>query len=197
MPIRIPVVVVALTVVLGSAGAACVTQRSTQEQKASGTLSSSKRMPDGKQWTMENLNVNTEGSYCYEDAEQHCRRYGRLHTWESAQRACRSLGSEWRLPSEDDWRQLAKHYGGVREDSDDTGHAAYTALSMGGDSGFNALLGGGRGADGQYARLEAHGLYWTATETAPDRAWFYNFGKGGQALNRWQPRDHRHKESTH
>jgi len=56
---------------------------------------------------------------------------------------------------------------------------------MGGSSGFNALLGGGRGSDdGQYARLEAHGFYWTASETDPVSAWFYNFGRGGQALYR-------------
>jgi uncharacterized protein (TIGR02145 family) len=56
---------------------------------------------------------------------------------------------------------------------------------IGASSGFNALLGGGRVAeDGQYARLEAHGFYWTASESDPARAWFYNFGKGGLSLNR-------------
>jgi len=80
---------------------------------------------------------------------------------------------------------MAKHYGGVREDSDDSGTAAYTALLVGGSSGFNALLGGGRGADDQkYARLEAHGFYWTASESKPTSAWFYNFGQGGLSLNR-------------
>jgi hypothetical protein len=44
----------------------------------------------------------------------------------------------------------------------DGGKAAYKALLIGGGSGFNALLGGGRGEGGQYARLEAHGFYWTA-----------------------------------
>jgi uncharacterized protein (TIGR02145 family) len=33
-------------------------------------------MPDGKKWTTANLNVDTDGSYCYEDAELNCRRYG-------------------------------------------------------------------------------------------------------------------------
>jgi hypothetical protein len=44
----------------------------------------------------------------------------------------------------------------------------------GGNPNFNAVLGGGRSGDGQYARLEAHGLYWTASETDPASAWFYN-----------------------
>jgi hypothetical protein len=39
-------------------------------------------MADGKEWTTENLNVEASPSYCYADAEQNCRRYGRLYTWE-------------------------------------------------------------------------------------------------------------------
>lgn len=46
---------------------------SAQNQKASGTLNSSQRMADGKQWTTHNLNVKTVPSYCYEDAESNCR----------------------------------------------------------------------------------------------------------------------------
>jgi uncharacterized protein (TIGR02145 family) len=141
-------------------------------------------MADGKQWTTHNLNVKTVPSYCYEDAEKNCLEYGRLYTWESARRGCQSLGDGWRLPTNDEWRQMAKHYGGVREDSDDSGKAAYQALLIGGDSGFNALLGGGRSEDGQYARLQAHGFYWTASESDPATAWFYNFGHGGLSLNR-------------
>ena len=54
-----------------------------------------------------------------------------------------------------------------------------------GSSGFDALLGGGREVTGgEYARLEAHGFYWTASETDASSAWFYNFGKGGVSLNR-------------
>ena len=157
---------------------------SAQVQQASGTLPSAKRMADGKQWTTDNLNVETVPSYCYDSAESNCRRYGRLYTWESAQRVCQSLGDGWRLPTDDEWRQMAKHYGGVSEDSDDRGKAAYKALLAGGSSGFNALLGGNRSADGKYARLEAHGFYWTASESDPANGLFYNFGKGGQALHR-------------
>jgi uncharacterized protein (TIGR02145 family) len=88
------------------------------------------------------------------------------------------------LPTDGEWRQLARQYGGVSEDSDERGKAAYKALLAGGRSGFNAVLGGGRSGDGQYARLEAHGFYWTASESDPPSALFYNFGQGGQALHR-------------
>jgi uncharacterized protein (TIGR02145 family) len=79
---------------------------------------------------------------------------------------------------------MTKHYGGVRDDREDSGKTAFKALSAGGSSGFNALLGGRRDADGQYARLEAHGFYWTASESEASTAWFYNFGRGGLYLNR-------------
>jgi hypothetical protein len=46
------------------------------------------------------------------------------------------------------------------------------------------VLGGGISDDGQHARLEAHGFYWTASESDPGRALFYNFGRGGLSLNR-------------
>jgi uncharacterized protein (TIGR02145 family) len=87
------------------------------------------------------------------------------------------------LPTDDDWRQLAKHYGGVGEDSDDNGKDAYKALLIGGRSGFNALLGGGRSGEGKYTRLDAHGFYWTASEGG-EGALFYNFGRGSLALYR-------------
>jgi uncharacterized protein (TIGR02145 family) len=142
-------------------------------------------MADGKQWMTENLDVDAEGSYCYGDAELNCQRYGRLYTWEAAQKSCQALGGRWRLPTDDEWRQIAKHYGGIREDSEDSGKAAYAALSSGGASNFNAQLGGGFIPDeGGYARLEAHGFYWSASESSPTSAWFYNFGKGGLSLNR-------------
>ena len=182
-PIRVLVVSIALSIAFWSVSVS-LERVSAQDRKASGTINSSKRMADGKQWMTHNLDVNTVPSYCYEDAELNCSRYGRLYTWESARRACESLGNGWRLPTDDEWRQMAKHYGGVSEDSDNKGVAAYKALLAGGNSGFNAVLGGGRSDDGQYARLEAHGFYWTASETDPASGWYYNFGRGGQALHR-------------
>jgi uncharacterized protein (TIGR02145 family) len=182
-PVRVCVVSIALSIAFGTLSAS-LERLPAQDQKVSGVMYSTKRMADGKQWTTQNLNVNTVPFYCYEDAELKCRQYGRLYTWEAARRGCQSLGDGWRLPTDGEWRQMAKAYGGVSEDSDDRGKAAYKALLAGGSSGFNALLGGGRSDHGQYARLQAHGFYWTASESDPAGGWFYNFGRGGQALHR-------------
>jgi uncharacterized protein (TIGR02145 family) len=177
--------VVAATIALAMAGASCATQRSAQDGLASDANYSSTRMADGRQWLTENLRINIPGSYCYADVERNCRRYGRLYTWESAQRGCQALGGGWRLPTDADWRELAKRFGGVFDDSpDDRGRQAYDALLQGGGSGFNVVLGGSRAGDGRYDDLEAHGFYWTASNSDPGGAWYYNFGRGSQGLYR-------------
>src|SRR5688572_7466348 len=110
--IRIRFVAVAVSIAFALVGATLLASRSADHQKVSGIPHSSKRMQDRKQWMTNNLNVHANPSYCYDDAELNCRQYGRLYTWESAQTACRSLGEGWRLPTDDEWRQMAKHYGG-------------------------------------------------------------------------------------
>ena len=145
-----------------------------------------KVMSDGRTWTTNNLRLALPGSYCHGDAASECLRLGRLYTWASAAQACARLGTGWRLPTDDEWRQLAKAYGGLLGDSE--GAAASTDLLAGRPSGFNAVLGGNREAGGSYARLDEHGFYWTATESDNEHAWFYNFGRGG-GLNRHRSGD--------
>jgi uncharacterized protein (TIGR02145 family) len=141
-----------------------------------------KILSDGNLWMIANLNLNIPGSYCYENVKGNCEQYGRLYLWESAQQGCKLLGEGWRLPDKDEWRRLTILYAGIAEDSNATRKGAYKALLYSGASGFNALLGGGRAPDGQYGRLDAHGFYWTATESDSSTARFCNFAKGSQAL---------------
>lgn len=190
MPIRVNAVSLTLSILLGSA-AAPSGHPSAQEPRGAGAMPSSARMGDGLLWTAHNLDVDAAPSYCYDDAEINCRQYGRLYTWEAAQRGCRSLGDGWRLPTNDEWRRMAQRYGGLMEDSAAGGEATYRALSSGGSAGLHALLGGSRMPDGRYDRLRAHGFYWTASESSPSTAWFYNFGLGGQSLNRHSGGDKR------
>ena len=50
-----------------------------------------KKMADGRVWTTVNLNsAAVSPSYCYDDREANCVKYGRLYTWESAQAVCRT-----------------------------------------------------------------------------------------------------------
>ena len=141
-------------------------------------------MPDSRQWITQNLDIDIPGSYCYNDSTENCSKYGRLYTWEAAKEGCKMLGKEWRLPTNNEWEQMAQHYGGVRTDTGQDGKEAYKSLIHTGDSQFNILFGGTRDAAGDFSRIEAHGFYWTATESDPAHAWFYNLGKGGQLVNR-------------
>ena len=84
MTSRSDVVALALGMALGFVAAAASTEDPAQDQSLSGTLPSSKRMADGKEWTTANLNVEMPSSYCFDNADANCRRYGRLYTWESA-----------------------------------------------------------------------------------------------------------------
>ena len=132
-------------------------------------------MIEGKMWMAQNLNINVEGSYCYKDKEVNCEKYGRLYTWEVAKEAC---PKGWHLPSDEEWREMAKYYGGARDDASDGGKAAYDALIDGGRSGFAALLGGICFSSGSYSNLGTYGYYWTSTESSSSGAWYYNFVDG-------------------
>jgi uncharacterized protein (TIGR02145 family) len=169
-----------LWIALGAAS--CATHPYVEDGPRDGTIYT--RMPDGKLWMVENAGTPVADSYCYADRESNCSLYGRLYTWESARRACLALRDGSRLPTDEEWRELAHHFGGIFDDAQDRGSAAYHALLRGGSSGFEAVLSGGRDLDGRYDDLDAHGFYWTASEGAPATALFYNFGKGSTALYR-------------
>lgn len=149
-----------------------------------GNTYSVKVMPDGNQWMTHDLNVRVDSSWCFADDPANCKMYGRLYTYASAARACEMLGNGWHLPSRKDWEVLSDHYGGASNKSKDGGKTAFKALQTGGGSGFNATLGGNRElTGGKYARLNAHGFYWTSTEIDATTAWNFNFGAGGRALH--------------
>ena len=141
-----------------------------------------KVMADGRAWTTNNLSLALPSSFCHGDAASQCLRFGRLYTWASAAQGCTQLGPGWRLPTDDEWRRLAQAHGGQLGDS--AGRAAATDLLAGRSSGFNAVLGGNRNSDGSYARLDAHGIYWTATESDNEHAWVYHFGRLGLSRHR-------------
>src|SRR5688572_2984503 len=76
-----------------------------------------KKMPDNNWWTLTNLNIDISGSYCYNDSIINCQKYGRLYTWEAAQKGCALLGKGWHLPSTTEWNNFLNQYGGVFQDS--------------------------------------------------------------------------------
>lgn len=186
MNLKVPDIGLIIRVIVITSLSACSVSRSSNSthtiRDKEGNSYKVMTMPDGKQWTVENLKLDLPGSFCYDTLESNCSKYGRLYTWQSAATVCGGLGQDWRLPGSDEWKSLAKHYGGVFGDSGDNGKAAYIALTDGGSSKFNALLSGGGDSNGGFWRIEAHGFYWTSTEVSDSTAWFGNFGKGRPAL---------------
>ncbi|MCO6474973.1 MAG: N-acetylmuramoyl-L-alanine amidase [Phaeodactylibacter sp.] len=121
----------------------------------------------GPTWLAENLDIEVEGSWCYQNKPENCEQYGRLYTWEAAQEACRQLGEGWRLPTDGEWKALREKYG-VKT-------IAYVVLMQGGSSGFDARLGGYRDTRGAYLHLGEDGYYWSGTERGRQNAEYHGF----------------------
>ena len=119
---------------------------------------------ENQTWLGKNLNIEIEGSWCYGEDESsetnaNCAKYGSLYTWEAAKKVCQELGPEWKLPTDEDWKEMTKQFGGY-----DISKEAYESLIEGGSSGFAALLGGYRDSDGEFVNLGRVGYYWSSTE---------------------------------
>ena len=113
-------------------------------------------------WMAESLRYNdTTGSYCYDNDPENCRDYGRLYTWETAKNVC---PQGWRLANRTEWRILLNVYGGE-------GKIAYKHLTPGGNSDFNAYLGGYLHMRGLFSDKEKGAYFWTSTEKDYKLAW--------------------------
>ncbi|MCL2101947.1 MAG: hypothetical protein FWH22_09585 [Fibromonadales bacterium] len=96
-------------------------------------------------WMAENLNHKTGKSWCFEDDDFYCSKYGRLYDWNTAKKAC-PVG--WHLPSDSEWNELQKTAG--------------TNVA----GAISALQGGWRANDGDKGRwrdLDKGGAWWSTT----------------------------------
>ena len=93
-------------------------------------------------WMAENINYETENSYCYNESAEYCAKYGRLYTWDAAMdNAC---PEGWHLPDTTEWSSLFKAVAcdsivgdrldpasGLREGCDGSWNGAFLALPAG------------------------------------------------------------------
>lgn len=94
----------------------------------------------GAQWWMaENLNYETDNSFCYNDSAEYCEKYGRLYTWAAAMDSAGTWSTNgkgcgylktclpiypvrgvcpegWHLPTQSDWNTLFTAVGGVQDE---------------------------------------------------------------------------------
>jgi len=138
------------------------------------------RLQDGKKWMAQNLNHQTAGTWCYGNDVINCQKYGRLYTWQAASNAC---PKGWRLPSDEEWWTMASYYGKAynsyagqeKIEGKDDGETAYKALMQGGETKFNALLGGSYATSEGFDYLDALGCYWTSSANNDANALGYYF----------------------
>jgi uncharacterized protein (TIGR02145 family) len=129
---------------------------------------------DEQVWMAENLNFETDSSWCYGNDTANCAKYGRLYTWDAAMKAC-PVG--WHLPSREEWDKLVAFVGGI--DLAGTKLKSKSPSWKGKDYyGFSALPGGERIDDGSFNYLGSDGYWWTATESDASFAWYWNVGTG-------------------
>ena len=100
-----------------------------------------------QKWMTQNLNYETEGSFCYDDNSDNCETYGRLYTWSSAKFIC---PEKWHIPTDIEWNLLYSSIGGDRNKVGGkmkeigTNHWESPNEGATNKSGFNALPGGRR-----------------------------------------------------
>jgi uncharacterized protein (TIGR02145 family) len=154
-----------------------------------------RRVKIGQQmWMAENLNYQTDSSWCYDNDPANCAKYGRLYAWNAAMAGSPSSNSSpsgvqgacpvgWHLPSGGEnvyyeWNTLiAAVDGGSLGGSSATAGTMLKAKSPDWDGtddfGFSALPGGYRDAyNGTFRELGTHGRWWTATENKEYGAFF-------------------------
>lgn len=120
-------------------------------------------------WMAKNLNVNVEGSWCYDNDPANCEKYGRLYTWDAAMKAC---PSGWHLPSKEEFEAFLEAVKLRTEQIVTQKKLNAEPLKNGEDMFYNHLRDASwnDGFDSfGFSALPAHGLgsyayYWSSTE---------------------------------
>ena len=160
------------------------TSPSSTKSCAEKSIDSSKEFCDGRdgkvykyvtigsqKWMAENLNYESSGSYCFNDAKFLCDVFGRLYTWSTVDEVC---PSDWHLPSDEEWNTLFEKVGG---ESGAAGKALksksgwrndYDGTSYNGEDtfGFSAIPAGYRdvySTDKPYSGIGSKTVFWSST----------------------------------
>jgi uncharacterized protein (TIGR02145 family) len=118
--------------------------------------------------------------YCYNNDPENCEIYGGLYQWNQVMDYTTEEGAQgicppgWHVPSDNEWKILEMELGMSEAHTNLTGFRGAgvgTSLKAGGDSGFEALLGGGRNSAGGFQFIEGSPTYefayfYTSTEAA-------------------------------
>ena len=122
-------------------------------------------------WMAQNLNYETEKSFCYDDDPANCTKLGRLYKWDAAISAC---PSGWHLPKMAEFEQLINAVGGERmagaKLKSTSGWSVYKGEDGNGtdDYSFSALPAGEIAFSGNYVGQDEELLianFWSSKES--------------------------------
>ncbi len=146
-------------------------------------------------WMAENLNYKSNDSWCYDNKEANCNKYGRLYIWDAAEKVC---PTGWHLPSDDEWKQLEIFLGIGESETESTGwHGTEEGKKMksitgwksngngSNTSGFNALPGGYHNGYELFDNLGGNGYWWSSTERSGTIAWSRHLRYGSNQILRY------------
>ena len=114
-------------------------------------------------WMAENLNYESENSYCYNNRLNYCEKYGRLYTWTAAETAC---PSGWHLPMKVEFETLFIAIGG--QSAAGSKLKSTIGLNNNGnctdDYSFSVLLAGYRDISGNFFYEGYDTFFWSSSE---------------------------------
>ncbi len=139
----------------------------------------------GDQWWMAgNLNFETSGgSWCYNNDPIICDEFGRLYDWKTATEVC---PAGWHLPSDDEWKNLEKTFGIVKEHLDRMGWRDLQGNNIYNDfPGFQIIMAGYRPyGDGAFDDIRDDAYFWTSTSYDNIDAWKRTFDDNRNQIGR-------------
>lgn len=146
---------------------------------------------------------STTGAYCWYDnnKEENADKYGALYNW-YAVKTGDLCPDGWHVPTDEEWKTLELFLGMLQGDVDNNEWrgtnegsklAGNSSLWSTGEliqnidfgiSNFNAIAGGIRKLDADFAGLGSNSFFWTATKRNDTQAWYRNLNSTNTKINR-------------
>jgi uncharacterized protein (TIGR02145 family) len=121
-------------------------------------------------WMADNLNFETDNSWCYDNDESNCQKYGRLYRRRAAVTAC---PAGWRLPREADLDDLIQATG-IGSEFGGRKLKSRTGWNGTDDYCFSALPGGFMGRQDLFRDIGTGGYWWSEDEDSGCMAYGYS-----------------------
>ena len=159
------ILVVSLFVLCGSAFAASKSKKKNEFKDPRDKQTYRTVKIAGLEWLGDNLNYKTAGSFCYKDEDDQCMVFGRLYTWDAAQKAC---PAGFRLPTHADFESLWTAAGA----DFNAGYLIKADYGWSGETNgndtlkFSAMPAGNRFDDETYGNTAKFAFFWSADDTS-------------------------------